>query len=229
MSTGLQNIIDGANGLRIDRRKVVGIQYTRNQIPRVSQTPTKNPWQFTLDMPSSYRYSDARALMEALDKLDRITPQVITFGNNSKLSWIFRYQGEMNSGQISALTVNSYVGDQLTLSGLPSVGASVILFEPNDLIQIGTFPYPVTSVNQVLRGSAGTVTFTVSRPNIISSSVVGYGLTVGNQCQFNMFCPNMPTYKLIVGGQTIDGSTVINNALIEWSDSFLLYEYVGSA
>ena len=229
MAVGLQNIIDGAQGLNIDRRKVVGIQYTRNEIPRVSQTPTKNPWKFTLDMPSNLRYSEARALMEALDRIDRITPQVITFGNNPAFSWMFAYQGSMNATQINNLIVNSYIDDQITLSGLPAVGASVVLFKPNDLIQIDTFPYPFTVVNQVTRGSGSTVTFTVSRPNIISSSVTGYGITVGNECQFNMFCPNMPTYKLTVGGATRSGSTVTNNALLEWSDNFLLYEYVGSA
>lgn len=229
MAVGLQNIIDGAQGLNIDRRKVVGIQYTRNEIPRVSQTPTKNPWKFTLDMPSNLRYSEARALMEALDRIDRITPQVITFGNNPAFSWMFKYQGAMNASQINNLIVNSYVDDQLTLSGLPAVGASVVLFEPNDLIQIDTYPYPFTVVNRVTRGGGSTTTFTVSRPNIISSSVTGYGVTVGNECQFNMFCPNMPTYKLTVGGAIRSGSTVTNNALLEWSDNFLLYEYVGAA
>jgi hypothetical protein len=226
---GLQNIINGANGLTIDRRKVVGIQFTRNEIPRVSQTPTKNPWKFTLDMPSNLRYSEARALLEALDALDRTTPEVITFGDNPAFSWMFAYQGVMNASQINTLTINSYVGDQLVLSGLPTLAPTAILFKPNDLIQIDTYPYPFTVVDQVTRGSGSTVTITTSRPNIISTSVTGYGITVGNDCQFNMFCPNMPTYKLYVGGATKSGNTVTNNALIEWSDSFQLYEFVGEA
>jgi len=51
---GLQTIIDNCNGMQINRRKVVGIQITRNEIPRVSTTPTKNPWKFSLDMTSSF-------------------------------------------------------------------------------------------------------------------------------------------------------------------------------
>lgn len=226
---GLQTIIDYCNGLAIDRRKVVGIQYTRNEIPRVSQTPTKNPWKFTIDMPSSFRYNEARALMESLDQLDRITPQVITFSNRPEFAWMFRYQGVMTPGQIAGMTVQSYVGDQLVLTGLPAVNSTAVLFEPNDLIQIGNKYYPFTSVNQVLRGSGSTVTVTTSRPNILSTSVVGYGLVVGNNCSFTMFCPNMPTYKLIVGGQQVSGRTVIGNALIEFSDAFQLYEFVGTA
>ena len=230
--SGLQSILNYCNGLQIDRRKVVGIQYTRNEIPRVSQTPTKNPWKFTLDMPNSYRYNDARSLMEQLDTLDRITPQVITFSNLPQLSWIFRYQGAMTTGQISTVTVQSFVGNQLVLTGLPAVAAGTVLFQPNDLIQIGSasaYPYPFTSTTQVLRGSAGTVTITTNRPNILTGTLTGLGIIVGNNCQFNMFCPNMPTYKLIPGGYQKTNNVLVGNALIEFSDSFQLYEFVGTA
>jgi hypothetical protein len=230
---GLQTILNYSNGLNIDRRKVVGIQYTRNEIPRVSQTPTKNPWKFTLDMPNSFKYYQARDLMEALDTLDRITPEIITFSNLSQLSWIFRYQGAMTSGQLNTITVTSFVGDQLTLnvSGI-TASSSAVIFAPNDLIQIGSsneYPYPFTSTTQVLRGSGSTVVVTTSRPNILTGTLTGEGIIVGNNCQFKMFCPNMPTYKLIVGGQAMSGSTVINNALLEFSDAFELYEFVGTA
>jgi hypothetical protein len=230
---GLQTILNYSNGLNIDRRKVVGIQYTRNEIPRVSATPTKNPWKFTLDMPNRFKYYQARDLMEALDKLDRITPEVITFSNLPQLSWIFKYQGAMTSGQLATITVTSFVGDQLTLnvSGI-TASSTAVIFEPNDLIQIGSsnvYPYPFTSTTQVLRGSGSTVVVTTSRPNILTGTLTGLGIIVGNTCQFKMFCPNMPTYKLVVGGQAMSGSTVVNNALLEFSDSFTLYEFVGTA
>lgn len=226
---GLQTIINYSNGMAINRRKTVGIQYARNEIPRTSFTPTRNPWHITLDMPMNFKYSDARSLMEELDTLDRITPQIVTFSDKSAMSWIFRYQGAMSSVQINALTVVSYIGDQLVLTGLPSVGASSVLFAKNDLIQIGNHTFPFTSTTTILRGVNPTVTITTSRPNIISGLITGDGLTVGNACQFQMFCPNMPTYKLTVGGQTYANRVLINNAYIEWSDSFNMYEYVGNS
>lgn len=230
---GLQTIIDSSNGLAIDRRKVVGIQYTRNEIPRVSQTPTLNPWKFTVDMPSRFRYSEARSLMESLDTLDRTTPEVITFSNNSAFSWMFKYQGVMSAGQLATITVASFIGNQLVLnvSGI-TASPTAVIFQPNDLIQIGSlneYPYPFTSTTQILRGSGTTVTVTTSRPNILTGTLTGEGIIVGNGCQFNMFCPNMPTYKLTVGGYVGNGVTATNNALIEWSDSFMLYEFVGDA
>jgi hypothetical protein len=230
---GLQTILNYCNGINIDRRKVVGIQYTRNEIPRVSQTPTKNPWKFTLDMTNRFRYSQARDLMEALDTLDRITPEVITFSNLASLNWIFAYQGAMSAGQLGTITVTSFVGSTLTLnvSGI-TAASSAVIFQPNDLIQIGSlneYPYPFTSTTQVLRGSGSTVVVTTNRPNILTGSLTGLGVIVGNTCQFKMFCPNMPTYKLIPGGYVGNGATTSNNALLEFSDSFTLYEFVGTA
>jgi len=226
---GLQTIINNASAMTIDRRKVVGVQITRNEIPRTSLTPTTQPWRFVLTMPSSLRYYNNRDLLEALDTLDRYSPEYVTFGSNACLSWIFRYQGQLTQSQLNGLTVQSFTGNQLVLSGLPVVPASRVIFQPNDLIQIGSYRYPFTSTTQVLRGAGSTVTVTTNRPNIISSAVAGAGLTVGNSCQFRMFCPNMPTYKLIPGGYVSSNGVTVNNALIEFSDDFTLYEWTGTA
>ena len=226
---GLQTIINKASALTIDRRKVVGVQITRNEIPRTSLTPTRQPWRFTLSMPTSLRYYNNRDLLEALDTLDRYQPELITFSDNACLSWIFRYQGTMSTNQINNISVSSFTGNQLVLSGLPAIPSTRVLFEPNDLIQIGNNTFPFTSTTRVTRGTSSTITITTNRPNIITASVVGDGITVGNDCEFYMFCPNMPTYKLIPGGYVASGTTTVNNALIEFNDDFELYEFVGTA
>lgn len=236
---GLQTIIDKASNLVIDRRKVVGLQITRNEIPRVTQTPTRQPWRFKIEMPNSLRYYNNRDLLETLDNLDRIGPQTVTFSNNSCLSWIFQYQGSMSQSQINNCTVTSFTGTTLRLGTLPVISSTAILFKQNDLIQLGNYPYPftvvgpylggVTSYGNVVRGSANYVDITVHRPNILSVPVAGLGITVGNACDFNMFCPNMPTYKLIPGGFVGTNTVTTNNALIEFSDAFEFYEYVGTA
>jgi hypothetical protein len=125
--------------------------------------------------------------------------------------------------------VQSFVGDQLTLTNLPAISGTRVLFEPNDLIQIGNKTFPFTSQTQVTRGTGATVTVTTNRPNIITTSVVGANIIVGNACSFYMFCPNMPTYKLVPGGAARANGVTINNALIEFSDSFNLYEWVSDA
>lgn len=226
---GLQTIINKASGLTIDRRKVVGVQITRNEIPRTSLTPTKQPWRFVVTMPPSLYYYNNRDLLEELDRLDRYQPQTITFSNNPCISWIFRYQGSMSLGQINNMSVVSFTGNQLVIGGLPSIASTRVLFEPNDLIQIGAHTYPFTSTTRITRGTGSSVTITTNRPNIITGTVAGDGITVGTDCEFNMFCPNMPTYKLIPGGAVKSGTTTLNNALIEFSDDFTLYEWVGTA
>jgi hypothetical protein len=167
--------------------------------------------------------------MEALDTLDRNVPETVTFGNNACLSWIFRYQGSMSTPQISSITVQSFVGSTLTLTNLPAIPSTRVLFEPNDLIQIGNNTYPFTVQSQVLRGTGSTVQITTHRPNILTTSVVGNGITVGNSCQFKLFCPNMPTYKLVPGGYQKQSGVILGNALIEFSDDFQLYEWVATA
>ena len=226
---GLQTIINKCNAISIDRRKVAGIQFTRNEIPRVSLTPTKNPWRFTLKMPASLSYYTNRDLLEALDTMDVVSPEIITFSDNDCLSWIFKYQGQLNNSQINGMSVQSFIGNQLILTGLPVVPSNRVIFEPNDLIQLGNYPYPFTSTTQILRGGGSTITVTTNRPNILSASVAGLGITVGNACEWNMFCPNMPTYTLVPGAYTRANGTVVNNALIEFSNDFQLYEFVGTA
>lgn len=226
---GLQTIIDNCNAIEFDRRKVVGIQFTRNEVPRTSETPTYQPWRINLSMPSSFRYNEARSLMEALDTLDRNVPEIVTFGNNACLSWIFRYQGSMNTTQINNISVVSFIGNTLTLENLPAVTPTRILFQPNDLIQIGNNPYPFTVQSQVLRGTGTEVQITTHRPNILTTSVGGSGITVGNSCQFKLFCPNMPIYKLVPGGYQKQSGVTVGNALIEFSDDFKLYEWVATA
>ena len=232
----IQTIIDNCNGMTINRRKVVGQQITRNAIPRVSTTPTKNPWTMELDMPTSFQYNNARALMESVDTLDRTGYEDVTFSNNACLNWIYRYQGAFSISELNAITVSSFVGNQLILSGLPAVASGTVLFEPNDLIQITGYPYPFTSTTQITRGVDSTVTVTTHRPNILSNPSnlspppwEGLNILVGNNCIFRMFCPNMPVYKLIVGGTQYSAGAIVGNALIEWSDAFQLYEYVGTS
>jgi len=228
--SGLQTIVDKCQGMEIDRRKVVGIQTTRNEVARTSETPTFNPWRINLTMPASLRYNEARALMEQLDVLDRNTPQVVTFGNASCLTWIFRYQGSLATSQLNQMTVQSFIGNQLKLTNLPAINANRVMFEQNDLIQIGNYTFPFTSTTKVTRGTDSFITITTHRPNIITGVVNGAGITVGNACQFYMFCPNMPTYKLYPGGADYSaGGTLVGNALIEFSGEFSLYEWVATA
>lgn len=211
----LQSIINICESIQVDRRKVVSVQFTRSEIARVDQTPTRNPWKFSLVIGALLPYETNRGLIEEIDRLDRTTAETVTFSN---FSWLFDYQGAMTSNQISAVRVSSFSGTTLTLGTLPSIGAGEYLFKKGDLIQIADYPYPFTVTADVQRGSSATVAVPVHRGNFITASVANKGIVVGNACQFKVFCPNMPTWRLVPGGKT---------ALIEWTSDFQLVEYTG--
>jgi hypothetical protein len=216
----LQTIINSAESISINRRKMIGIQYTRDEIVRASETTTRNPWRFTVKVSKLFTYAQARSLTESLDHQDRVTPQTITFGDNIKLNYLFAYQGKMNSTQLNTFRVHSFSGNQLVFDTLPAGIAGTVIFEPGDLIQITGYPYPFTIVNRVtLPGSGSTVTATTHRPNFIDDDVTGLGIQVGNGVNFNMLCTNMPTYTLVRGGK---------NAMVRFDTDFSLYEFTGT-
>lgn len=203
----------------------------RNELPRISETPTYNPWKLTVTVPNRLRYSEARGILEDLDRIDRRLPEVITFGDNPNCSWMFAYQGELTALQRSAVTYQSFSGNQLILnvSGVTANSDTVVLAK-GDIIQVAGFPYPFTSTTTVTRGSGTTVLVTTHRPNIFSTQPVsGTNILFGNDVSFRVFCPNMPTYKLIPGGAIVRNGVIINNAVIEFSDNFIFYEQVALA
>jgi len=246
----LQTIINHAETLEIDRRRVVGVQFTRNEIAKTSETPTRNPWKFNVGISAALVYSENRQLLEAIDLLDRTTPEIISFnslttssvpGNSNYvgktasagLNYIFAYQGDVrladgitpNYSLLNNMSVQSFNGNQLVLTTLPGAaqvtgGQNAIMFKAGDFIQIQGYPFPFTNRYDVKLGTGTSITLTTHRPNFITGNVVGAKINVGNQCQFQMFCQNMPTYKLTSGGP---------NAIINWSSEFKLYEYTGNA
>lgn len=203
---------------------MVGLQYTKDESLKTSETPTLNPWRFSLQVEPGLKYSENRGLIEALDTLDRNNAEVISLGDNANLRWLFRYQGQMDSVARGNIKVATFTGNNLVLTTLPAVGSATVMFEPNDLIQIVGHPHPFTVQERVVRGTGSTVTVTTHRPNVITDSVANANIVIGPTCQFNMKCVNMPTYRLIPGGYLINTGEVINNALIEFSDEFQFYE-----
>lgn len=228
----LQNIWNFSSQLTINKRKLVGIQFTRNQDPKTDLSVTKDPWRFTLTFPGR-PWNLMRSTLESLDSLDRYQPETILIGQNTNFAWLYRYLGDASS--TTGFTVTSFVGNQLVLGNLTGVGLTTgeYVFRRGDLVQIGTGanlkPYLYSIVNDVVFTGAATVTCTTHRPNIISTSVAGFNINVGPQCYVNVFCPNMPTYTLTPGAYTVSGNTVINNAIVQFDDVFQLYEWTAQS
>ena len=242
----LQTLINYAETIEFDRRNVVGIQYTRSEIPKVSETPTRNAWKINFKVSAGMPYNDFRELLEQVDDLDRRKPDYITFSNNSKLAWIARYRapdfGVMTPTLAQTMLVdrikvvnNVAYNDTIILKNLPTITGGMTsvtpLLKAGDFIQLGsgtTNPYPFTVLNDVLRGSGTEVEVQLHRP-VFFSGYVNQAITVGSNVTFRMFCSNMPVYKLIPGATKYVSGVMVNNAYIEWSDDFKLYEWTGEA
>jgi hypothetical protein len=223
----LQNIINKSNELTINRRRIIGVQYTRNEIVKTAQTPTINPWKFTIKAANGFIYSQVRDMLEELDRLDRNNYEWITFGDNPNMSWMFSYRGAASVAQLDALQIVSFTGNQLMLENFTDIPLGTVLFKANDIIQVGSFCY--TSVSQVTYQGFPSVTVTTHRPNISSIDPAGSAIVVGNGVQFPVVCVNMPTYKLVPGAFTRNSASgaITNNAIVEFDSDFELVEYTG--
>jgi len=216
--SGLQSIIGLAETITIDRRRVLGVQYTRSEVAKTTETATRNTWKFNLTVPAMLEYNKNRDLFEDIDRLDKQYPQVVSFSSSTGLSYVFAYQGDMATGDSASIQVQSWTGNQMVLKNLPGLDSAKYLFRKGDFIQVANYPYPVTSQYDVVRGGLTTVTVSTHRPNFIGTGTYNKNILIGNAVQFNMFVNNMPTYKLNPGGST---------ALVTFSGPFQFYEYTG--
>ena len=223
-TTCLQTIVNHAETINLNRRRVIGIQYTKSQIANVTETITRLPWQIKVKNSAYYDYADpaTRALVEQLDYLDRRYVETISFSNNANLSYFFKYQGDLTPSQQSQLTVNSFTGNTLVLNvNSANISAGRYVVKQGDFVQIVGFPYPFTALNDVVYVNGSTVTITTHRPNFIDP-INGYAnqhINWGNAVEFQVFCNNMPTYTFVKAG---------NTAAITFDSEFQLYEYTGN-
>ena len=223
----LQTIWNYSSEISVNRRRAVGIQRTRNGLLRLGETPTVNPWQFSVKHSRVVPFNQARTLIETLDNMDRNVSETITLGSGTNMSWMYKYAGGQTQLNLDRLKVVTFVGNQLVLdtSTLTSATGSVI-FEKGDLFSIVGFPHPFTSTTQVVKNGA-TVIVTTHRPNIIQTSIPGNtGLLVGANAQVKVICQNMPSYTLKTGGHQYVNGILVNAAYVEFDDDFELYEYV---
>jgi hypothetical protein len=171
---------------------------------------------FTVKPHAYLYYPQVRDVIQTIDNLDRQNAATITF-NTTNLQWFTEYKGGLSSAQASALTLASLPAGNATviaIGNLPSVGSGTVVFEAGDFIQLGNYPYKITT--QVLRGSGSTVNATLHRP-IIGTPTVGTLTAVGTSCTFSVVAEVCPTYTL---------RPMTNGAFVDWDADFVFRENV---
>jgi hypothetical protein len=198
-----QWIIDNAESISIDTKKVIGSTTTRNGTFR-SVSRGGQVWRFEVQLPAGPRWTDYRQRIATAEALDRTTTATISL-NDTGQAWMYQYQG--NSVNITGFAATWTAGaTTITLTSSPTT-SSGFKFRAGDLIQLGT-------TGKCYRISADVAfnsnTVTVHRP-IIDATGSG-SLRVAQNCEWTVICAEFPTWTLFARDQ------------VSWSGPFVFVE-----
>lgn len=198
----LQTIINNCVAITIDRRKVSGYTVSRSGLIKISSIASNVPWQMTVEMHAGMKYSTNRNMLEELDKIDRTQTSTINIGNtNPGLAYITSYQGELNSAQISNITISSanVLNVVMNVSAVSASATSYVFRKGDYWMPNGAYKYPYTVTADVQRGSGSTITVPINRPFIDQAGYteVGAGIKVGKDVSWNMVIITKPSYAVI--------------------------------
>jgi hypothetical protein len=223
----LNQILAISETVGINDHRFIGQMLSRNQRISTSEIITVVPFSFDMKPMNYLLYSQNRALLNSLRIPDMALQQYLNFGTTGWANYI-AYQGDMNSGQISACAwQTSSANKTLVLGNLPSISSGSYIVKAGDFCQVGLYPYIATA--DVVRGAGSTVNIPVHR-NLITTlasplnAVIGqYGTTVSmggstyTGTTFQVILRAYPTYTLM---------SYANDSYIQWSGGFTAFESV---
>lgn len=203
----IQAMIDSAQRIEVDRRRLVGQTISRSQRIRTQERISSQPFRITVTPPAILNYDTNRSTIENIMTVDRNTEVDVRLGNNSRTRYITDYQGNLRDTQLTALTVTNFTGTTMSIEGLPSIGSSArtglvssttVIFSVGDYVQPYWSRYPYLVTNTVLRGTGSTATVTVHRTRITSenTTITNAPLLVGTDTHLTVIVTQLPTYEL---------------------------------
>lgn len=220
-----QDIINTAQVIEFDRRRMVGQSISRSQRIKTAERFTAQPFQLTVSPQARFKFRENRDLIEGIMQYDRNEEQTITIGSNSKLTYITDYTGSLTTAQIAATTITNFTLTTITIGGLPSIGAldrngaaitaNTVVLKAGDWVQPVWSRYPYIVESDITRGSGTMTTGTVHRSVITSEATTTTGAYyVGTATSLKVIATKLPTYRLI------------NRDWCEWTGDFEFVEKV---
>jgi len=201
----LQDVINKASSISIDKRKVTSSVLTRSGVLRTTAFLGHQPYFFTIDFSASLRYSTNRDLLEDIDTLDRVTEETINIGSsNLRLEYITRYQGNISSSDISTITVNNVAdfGNLYLNCGNISAGSG-FLFKKGDFIQpkgnTNVYRYTFQVTSDVAYSVNANVRVPVHRRLFEQpgQTYIGGGIRVGKDVTWPVKMLQKPNYTIL--------------------------------
>lgn len=193
----IQTIIDSAQSIEIDRRKVVGQTISRSERIKSAERASANAFKIIVTPPARFRYNAYRSVIEEIQNNDRFNEQEINLANNRN-NFITEYQGALSAAQLSTMTITAFSGTSVTFGNLPSVVSATVVLKAGDWIQPAQSRYPYIVTETVTRGTGSLVTATVHRQLITSENTTTTGtFAVGTGTTLQVVVSELPTYKLV--------------------------------
>jgi hypothetical protein len=220
----LQDIINSAVNIEVNRSKLIAQTISRNGRISVASRNWNNPFRFTVTPKPVWSYDDYREQFEPLFNNDRFNSQIFALTNfnvstGASLSpgsdWLTEYQGQLADATDQILdnyTATSISGNSLTITkaGSPTVGQYIV--RAGDYIRMsgGNYPYIVTTDLQV--SASATETITLHR-GAIESVAASTPIFVGRRAAlFKVIVSKLPQIRFLPG------------KLVEFTDNFELFE-----
>jgi hypothetical protein len=201
----LQNIINRAGSITIDKRKVTSSVLTRSGVLRTTAFLGHQPYFFTVNFTPTLKYSTNRGLLEDIDTLDRVTEETINIGSsNLGLEYITRYQGNMTAASINTITVNNVVDFGNLYLNCSSVSAgSGFLFKKGDFIQpkgnTNAYRYTYQVTSDIAYSTSSNVAIPVHRRLFEQpgQTFIGGGIRVGKDVTWPVKMLQKPNYTIL--------------------------------
>lgn len=209
----IQNIIDNAQNIEIDRRRVVGQTISRSERIKSAERASAQALKLTVSPQARFRYSEYRSVLENIQSTDRFQEQTVNLGQSHQ--YLTQYQGSLTPAQLNTMTVSVFTGTSVTFTNLPSVTSGTVIFKAGDWIQPAQSRYPYIITSQVSRGSLSVITATVHRSLITSESTTTTGtFFVGTATTIRVLVSDLPTFK------------TVQKDWAEWTGDFILVEKI---
>jgi hypothetical protein len=200
----LQTIINNATFITLNRRKVASQSISRSGRLLTAELASAVPYRFTVGMHSGLKFSENRALVEELDRLDVTSEETIDIGaTNVGQAYITQYQGDVPDAELARCLLmsatgsdgpNIHINTQATLFSSYSY-----LFKKGDYVQPGDgYRYVYTVTEDVPFTQSADITVPCHR-NIIPQSSYSFtnnGFGVGANCDFRVKMITKPSYNV---------------------------------
>ena len=196
----IQSIINTATFLTVDKKKVADQAVSRSGRVKTAEVANAVPYRFIVGVSSGYKYSDNRANLEELDRLDVTVEEEVNIGaSNAGLAYITAYQGGITGGNLTLV-----IASALTITvNAANVTGSDTLFKKGDYIQpvgnTGAYRYPYQVTADVPFTTSSSVNIQVHRPVIhqdgvsLSSGVINKGVDV----RFKVKMTRKANYRIV--------------------------------